>query len=85
MKKLKTILLITLYISLLTGCTKQAETKMGDTSNKVKEEYLFENDAKNINQGGKIARYKDTYYYSEIKDGGKLYSKPVSSEGEPKT
>ncbi len=39
---------------------------------------------KNINQGGKIARYKDTYYYSEIKDGGKLYSKPVSGEGEPK-
>lgn len=84
MKKLKIILLITLCISLLTGCAKQAETKVGDNTNKAKEEYLFENDAKNINQGGKIARYKDTYYYSEIKDGGKLYSKPVSGEGEPK-
>ena len=84
MKKIKIILLITLCISLLTGCAKQAETKVEDTTNKVKEEYLFENDAKNINQGGKIARYKDTYYYSEIKDGGKLYSKPVSGEGEPK-
>ena len=84
MKKIKIILLITLCISLLTGCAKQAETKVEDTTNKVKEEYLFENDVKNINQGGKIARYKDTYYYSEIKDGGKLYSKPVSGEGEPK-
>ncbi len=84
MKKLKIILLITLCISILTGCAKQAETKVGDNTNKAKEEYLFENDAKNINQGGKIARYKDTYYYSEIKDGGKLYSKPVSGEGEPK-
>lgn len=84
MKKLKIILLMILCIFLLTGCAKQAETKVGDNTNKAKEEYLFENDAKNINQGGKIARYKDTYYYSEIKDGGKLYSKPVSGEGEPK-
>ena len=27
---------------------------------------------------------RQTYYYSEIKAGGKLYSKPVSGEGEPK-
>lgn len=57
-------------IYILTGCIKQVETKAGGIGNKVKEEYLFENDEKNINQGGKIARYKDTYYYSEIKDGG---------------
>ena len=84
MKQLKTILIITLCIFLLTGCTKQAETKVENIDNEVKEEYLFENNAKNIEQGGKIARYKDTYYYSEVKDGGKLYSKSISGKGEPK-
>ena len=33
-------------IYILTGCIKQVETKAGGIGNKVKEEYLFENDAK---------------------------------------
>ena len=75
MKKLKIVSLIIISLLVLVGCSKKQEELPKEESKEEQVEVVFENSPKNIAEGGKIAKFKDTYYYSEIKDNGKLYSK----------
>lgn len=83
MKKLKIVSLIIISLLVLVGCSKKQEELSKEESKEEQVEVVLENSPKNIAEGGKIAKFKDTYYYSEIKDNGKLYSKSTKKDSQP--
>ena len=62
------------------GKKQKQEELPKEESKEEQVEVVLENSTKNIAEGGKIAKYKNTYYYSEIKDNGKLYSKSTIND-----
>lgn len=77
------ILSIGLSILIFTGCKDEQNIKNTSPKTDVKTEEIgviednrdYGNTAGNIAKGGNITLYKNKYYYSEYKDGGKLYFK----------